>query len=93
LLNCPVLEPAAKERLGAERAQLDSFALAEAVEKHLRKIARLLEQIAAERFRQDEEGGPCGRKTSSFRRLTPPKKQTKTKPSPVSLNMAQPLAA
>lgn len=32
-------------------------------------------------------------KTPSLRGLTHPKKPTKTKPSPVSLNMAQPLAA
>lgn len=115
LLACATLESQTKERLWTEREQLDPFALSEKVESHLRRIARLRQQITAERSL--EQGWPDAlavgaaasameslrssyapaatptAKPLSISRLTHPNKQTKTKPSPVSLNMAQPLAA
>jgi hypothetical protein len=94
--------------LRTERARFDPFALSEKVEKHLRQIARL-QQIAAQRSEEQgwpdaaaateslrsscAAAATLAAKTNSLPGLTHPNKQTKTKPSPVSLNMAQPLAA
>ncbi len=54
LLNCAALSTQTKEWLQRERAGFDPFALSDKVEKHLRQIARLRQQIATER--SEEQG-------------------------------------
>ena len=53
LLACATLDASTKERLRAARERLAPFALSEKVERGLRCIARLRQQISAERAQED----------------------------------------
>jgi len=55
LLDCPGVPGEVKEELRRMRGGLDPIELSEEVEKHLRKIARLLTKIAKEREEENED--------------------------------------
>jgi hypothetical protein len=63
LLDCPGLPAEAKDRLRRERDGLDPIGLSEGVERHLRKIARLLAKIAKEREEDGDASGGGGAAT------------------------------